>query len=263
MTDRPRRLLLAIAVVAASPAMARAETFQATYSLSIIGLSIGNAYAKATLDPTSYKIDIGVKLSGVAALVSSARGAATASGVIAGTDVLPAAYANTTANSQETRTVRMGLDAGTVRAVDIQPPFPDVEDRIPITDAMKQRILDPVSALLMRVPDDQSLIGPSACNRTLPVYDGLVRYNVALSYVSIREVQTRGYSGPVTVCSARYVPVAGYKRDSSSTRYMANNRDIEVWLAPVVRAHVVVPFHISIRTSAGILLIQAADFHPN
>ncbi len=75
-----------------------------------------------------------------------------------------------------------------------------------------------------------------------------------------REAQTRGYAGPVTGCAARYLPLAGYKRDSSATRYMAENRDMEVWLAPLERARVVVPFHIAIRTSAGMLLVQAAEF---
>ena len=45
---------------------ASAQTFRANYALSIIGLSIGNAYATADLQPNAYKIDIGVKLGGVA-----------------------------------------------------------------------------------------------------------------------------------------------------------------------------------------------------
>ena len=45
----------------------------------------------------------------------------------------------------------VSLDAGSVRAIDIQPPFPDPELRVPVTDAMKRNILDPISALLMRV----------------------------------------------------------------------------------------------------------------
>ena len=102
---------------------------------------------------------------------------------------------------------------------------------------------------------------PSACERRLPIYDGLVRFDVTLSYVGTKNVQTRGYAGPVTICAARYTPLGGYKRDSSATQYLANNREMEVWLAPVEKAHVVVPFHIAIRTSAGMLLIQAAEFH--
>ena len=248
----PAALLLAQA--------AHAETFRATYALSIIGLPIGQANAAAALEPDSYKVEIGLRLSGLAALVSKARGAATANGQIANSVVLPAAYANTTANATETRTVRMGLAAGTVRAVDISPPFFDMDGRVPVTEAHKTRIVDPVSALVMSVPQGEPLVGPSACDRTLPVYDGLVRFNVTLTYSGTKQVQTKGYSGPVTVCSARYTPIAGYKLDSQSTKFMAENRNLEAWLAPVEAAHVVVPYYISVGTKAGTLIIQAVDF---
>lgn len=261
MTAWVSSAMLAMALAAATTPPAYAETFRATYALSMIGLSIGNAYATAALQPDAYKIDIGVKLAGVAALVSNAKGAATASGAIAGTGVLPAAYANTSANAQETRTIRMGLDAGNVRAVDIQPPFLDASDRVPVTDIMKRGILDPVSALLMRVPDGQPMVGPNVCDRKLSIYDGLVRFDVALSYSGTRNVQTRGFAGPVTICTARYTPIAGYRRDSSATKFMADNRNMEVWLAPYEKVRIVVPYLVSIRTSAGTLLVQASDFH--
>ncbi len=255
------RTSLPLAILGSLGVEAVADTFRATYGLSIIGLSIGNAYAKANLQPNAYQIDIGVKLGGVAALVSNAKGAAAASGTMSNNDILPSAYANTSANSNETRTVRMALEAGNVKAQEISPPFPDPQERVPVTDAMKKRIVDPVSGLLMRVPDGQPLVGPAACDRRVPVYDGLVRFDVTLSYVGTKQVQTRGYSGPVTVCAARYAPIAGYRRDSSATQYMANNRDMEVWLAPYEKLRLVVPYYVSIKTNAGTLLIQASEFH--
>jgi hypothetical protein len=41
---------------------------------------------------------------------------------------------------------------------------------------------------------------------------------------------------------------------------MAENRDMNVWLAPLPEAHVVVPIHIDIKTGAGELVIEASDF---
>jgi hypothetical protein len=243
-----------------APAGAQAESFRATYALSIIGISIGTADASAALEPASYKVDIGLRLTGLAALVTKAKGAATANGAIANSTVLPNAYANTTANATETRTVRMGLNSGTVRAVDISPPFLDMEGRVPVTDSHKSHIVDPVSALVMSVPPGEPLVGPSACNRTIPVYDGLVRFNVMLAYSGTRHVHAKGYAGPVTVCSARYMPIAGYKLDSQSTKFMADNRDLQVWLAPVEQAHLVIPYYVSVGTISGTLVIQAVDF---
>ena len=239
---------------------ASGETLRATYALSIIGVPIGNADAAASIENGAYKVDIGLRLSGLAAMVTKAKGAATANGAIANSTVLPNAYANTTANSTETRTVRMGLAAGNVRAVEISPPFLDMDERVPVTQAHKTSVLDPVSALVMSVPAGQPLVGQAACDRTIPVYDGLVRFNISLFYKGVRNVQAKGYSGPVSVCSARYTPISGYKMDSQSTRFMAENRDLEVWLAPLEQSHVVAPYYIKVGTKSGTLIIQAIDF---
>jgi len=60
------------------------------------------------------------------------------------------------------------------------PAFEDKEGRIPVTEANKRNIVDPTSALIMPVPEGEPLIGPAACNRTIPVYDGYVRFDVTL-----------------------------------------------------------------------------------
>jgi hypothetical protein len=239
---------------------AQAENVRATYAVSIIGLPVGTATAIGALEPHRYKIDIGVKLTGIAALVSSAKGAATASGAIGRTGVVPAAYANTTANAYETRTVRMSMGGGAVHGLEISPPFADPVGRVPVNEANKRNIVDPVSALVMNVPAGQPLIGPAACERTVPVFDGFARYDVKLSYVRAEDVQVRGYSGPVTVCAARYVPIAGHRPAAKATQFMADNRQMEVWLAPVERAHAVVPLRISIMTMAGLLLVEGTEF---
>ena len=88
----------------------------------------------------------------------------------------------------------------------------------------------------------------------------MTRFDVELAYAGDHTAQTRGYAGPVTVCSARYTPIAGHRPDSSATRYMANNNDISVWLAPLPDARVVVPIHIAIGTAAGKLVIDASEF---
>jgi len=239
---------------------AHGEDIRAVYDVSIIGLPIGTATAVGTFEPQRYKIDIGVKLAGIASLVSSAKGAATASGTIGRAGVVPTAYANTTANAYETRTVRMAMGAGAVRGIDISPPFADPVGRIPVTEANKHNIVDPVSALIMNVPAGQPLIGPVACNRTIPVFDGFARYDVTLSYIRSQDVAVRGYSGPVAVCAARYVPIAGHRPAAKATQYMAENRQIEAWLAPVERAHAVVPLRISIMTMSGMLLVDGTEF---
>jgi hypothetical protein len=237
-----------------------AETLRAQYSLSLIGFSIGSAFASGVIEPRNYKVDIAVHTSGLANLISNTKAAATASGALSQGGPAPANYANTMSVSSETRIVRMSLGANSVRALEVLPEPWDAAIRVPVSESNKRNILDPVSALIMSVPDGKALTGPAACDRNIPVFDGIVRFDVRLSYIDTKIVRTKGYAGPVSVCSVRYTPISGYRPDSSSTKYMAENHEMAVWLAPLPNARVLVPYRIDVQTSAGMLTIDAAEF---
>jgi len=254
------RILVAVASVSLAASMAAAETLKARYSVSLIGLHIGEIGVETRIEPANYKVNLNAHLTGVASWIAHLRMALASSGQIRGGEILPSAYATTSANDTMTRTLRMSLNAGTVRAVDISPPFMDYDGRVPVTAANKHNILDPMSALIMAVPAGRALVGPAACDRTIPIYDGVVRFDLRMSYVETRDVSAAGYSGPVSVCAVRYRPIAGHKIDSQSTKFMAENRDIEVWLAPIEPAHVVVPFRVGLKTLAGYTEVEAIEF---
>jgi hypothetical protein len=239
---------------------ASADVLRARYSVSLVGLNIGNAAATSLIDRARYRITLTARLSGIAAMISNMQLALVSTGGFRKGSVAPQTYATTAASSRETRKVRMSLDAGSVRAVDVSPPLDAMDGRIPVTAANKRNILDPTSAMIMAVPDGQPLVGPAACNRRIPVYDGYMRFDLALSFVATRDVAIRGYAGPVSVCAVRYIPVAGHVLGSRSTRFMADNREIEVWLAPVERSRVVVPLHVALKTLAGSAVIDAVEF---
>ncbi|NDA46655.1 MAG: DUF3108 domain-containing protein [Alphaproteobacteria bacterium] len=239
---------------------AQAETLKAHYGMTLMGLSIGTAYASGYVEPKAYRIEIGMRTTGLANLVNSAKGAATATGAMSLMGPSPAAYSNSITNSEETRTVRMSLSGNAVRAVDIRPEPWDLPARVPLGDTARRHVVDPVSALIMSVPAGQELSGPAACERTISVFDGVTRFDVSLSYAGSQTVEAKGYAGPVVVCTARYTPIAGHRPDSASTRYMSENHDIHVWLAPLPETHVVLPIHIDIGTAAGELSIDASEF---
>ncbi len=250
--------LLAI-LLAAAPA--GAETILARYSVSLVGFRIGEANAKGAVSAAAYRVALDAHLTGLAEWLAHMRIALVSSGEIHRGTVLPNAYATTAATTHEARTVRMALESGNVRAVDISPPLEDEAIRIPVSSAEKRNVLDPTSALIMAVPAGEPLVGPAACNRTLPIYDGVVRFDLTMTYTGTRNVSAIGYDGPVSVCAVRYKPIAGHRYDSRSTKFMAQNHDIEVWLAPIERAHVVIPFHIGLRTMAGMANVDAIELH--
>jgi Protein of unknown function (DUF3108) len=251
--------LLLVMTLAIAPAAA--EVIAARYAVTLVGFRIGEASARGAVSAAAYRVALDAHLTGLAEWLAHMRIALASSGEIRRGNVLPNAYATTAASERDTRTVRMALNAGNVRAVDISPPLEDESIRIPVSSAEKRNVLDPTSALIMAVPAGEPLVGPAACNRTLQIYDGVVRFDLMMSYTGTRDVTAIGYNGPVSVCAVRYKPIAGHRYDSRSTKFMAQNHDIEVWLAPIERAHVVIPFHIGLRTMAGMATVDAVELH--
>ena len=41
---------------------------------------------------------------------------------------------------------------------------------------------------------------------------------------------------------------------------MADNKDLEVWPAPIANDHVLIPFRVSVRTMIGTTVVQAEEF---
>lgn len=240
---------------------AQAESVHARYRVSLIGLPIGAADASSTIDDKHYRVELSVKLTGVASLISNLRMALASTGSVQGGAPSPLTYATTASNSSETRTLRMALASGTVRQVQYSPFWEEDRspDHVPLTDAHRRDILDPLSAFLLPVPPNANPVGPSVCRAHVPVYDGYTRFDVSLSYVETREVREKGYSGPVTVCAARYTPIAGHKTTAKGTQFMAQNTDMEVWLAPVSHARVVIPYRVSLMTQVGRIVVEASE----
>jgi hypothetical protein len=238
-----------------------AETMRAHYRVSLIGLPVGVADASSSIDAKHYSVNLNVRLTGVASLISNLKMALASSGEVDDGAPSPHSYATTASNARETRTLRMALSSGNVRQIQYSP-FWEADkspDRVPVTEADRRDIIDPLSAFLMPVPERANPVGPSACRSRVPVYDGYTRFDVTLSYVGVKEIREKGYTGPVTVCAARYIPIAGHKTTARGTQFMAHNKDMEVWLAPVDHAHVVVPYRVSLMTLVGTAVIEASE----
>src|ERR1700723_4389093 len=158
-----------------------------------------------------------------------------------------------------TRKVWMALRIYAVTGIEISPPFQDKPDRVPLGPGDKGGVGAPVGAVILPAPASGPILSPAACNRTVPIFDGYTRFDVNLTYVGERTVSPKGYDGPVVVCAARYVPISGHSRDRPATKFMADNKDLEVWLAPIASDHVLFPFRVSARTMIGTLVVEAQE----
>ncbi|QGY04125.1 DUF3108 domain-containing protein [Methylobacterium mesophilicum SR1.6/6] len=257
--------VLAVAALA-GPAEARARakrpgaaapaTVAVDYSINLAGLPIGTARLAGSFDRDRYLMDVSATLTGLVGAITGGRGSARASGTFAAAPQ-PGAFSIATHTASSGIAVRMALAHGNVVQSEIAPPLVDMQDRVPVTAANKRGILDPVSALLMPTQGRGEPLDPDNCNRTLPVFDGATRFNVLLSYAETRPVQKPGYAGQVLVCNARYQAVAGHRPDRPGVKFMEENREMSVWLAPVAGTRALIPLRISVLTTVGTNIIEA------
>lgn len=226
------------------------------YAIALAGLRIGTARLAGAFERDSYRMDVSATLTGLVGAITGGQGSARSTGAI-GAGPLPSAFSIATRTANSGIAVRMALAHGNVVQTEITPPLIDMQDRVPVTAAEKRGVIDPASALVMPVRAGAAPTDPANCDRTLPLFDGATRFNVVLSYAETREVQKPGYAGPVLVCNARYQAIAGHRPDRPGVKFMEDNREMSVWLAPVEGTRLLVPLRISVLTEIGTNIIEA------
>ena len=253
------RAALAVAAFAGGVAAGAAEaaSVRVAYGLWLGGVPLGSADLAATVDGAAYTLNLQARLTGIASLLTSGKGAASASGQASGAQPVPSAFSVLSQTSSERRTVRVGFAGGAAGAVELVPPLEERPDRVPVLAAHKRGVVDPLSGLLLPVAGRGEPTDPENCNRTVPVFDGAARFDITLSYAETRQVEKPGYSGPVLVCAVRYRPVSGHRPDRPAVQFMEENRDMSVWLAPVEGTRVLIPLRISVATTMGVSLVEA------
>ena len=253
----------ALAILASAAAEAGdITTLKATYAISIAGITVGRAEAEGRFSGNGYAAAIAGSTSGVTRLVSDATTRLSGNGHILGGAILPATYDMSTLDNGFATHVSMSMRQGAVSSVVALPELSEAADRIPVTPADKVNVVDPLAAFLIPVDPLGAPSGHSACDRTVKIFDGWTRYDLQLYYKETKAIDggRRTYSGIIIVCGARYVPIAGHRPTRKAVQDMANNKRLEVWLAPVAGAPVLVPFRILIGTNLGDLIVYATHF---
>jgi Protein of unknown function (DUF3108) len=134
-------------------------------------------------------------------------------------------------------------------------------DYMPIKDADRTGASDPMTALLVYVGGTGETISPQACERTIAIFDGHTRYNLSLTFDRIGVAHpNEGYQGQVVVCSAKFLPIAGYDPKHFLVTYLAAQHQTEFWLAPLGDTRLLAPYRASISTSMGTGILEATKF---
>jgi len=234
---------------------------ESRYVVSLAGITIGQGGWTIDVWEDQYRAAANGMTTGLLRVFASGDGAGGAQGYVSGGAPIPSSYNATITADKKTEELRIIISGGVLKEYSVDPPSPHNPDRVPISEAHRHGVTDPMTAALMYVAGSGNVMSPEACNRTLPIFDGRMRYDLTLAFKRMETVRAeKGYEGPVVVCAAYFTPLGGYLPERPAIKYLIAQRDMEVWLAPIAGTRVVVPFRMVIPTPLGTGVLEATEF---
>jgi hypothetical protein len=247
--------LVLLLAVAAGPACGQIRLVS-QYSISIAGIGIGRGDLTADFGEDGYLAQGSGRASGFLRILVSGQAQLASRGRLTEGRPSPTAFSAGFEDENERTAVDMALDGGTVKSLRVESSAP-ADDRLPVTADHRADVADPVSAMLISAPAG---LVPAVCTRTLSIFDGHRRYDLALSYKRIDAAKGSGYKGPVIVCAVALVPIAGHRPGSPLIKYLTGGREMELWLAPIGNTQLVGPYRFSVGNLLGDLVIAATSY---
>jgi hypothetical protein len=254
--------LCACAVLALAPQAASAQgRLEAQYEASLSGIPVGRGTWAIEIGDDVFSAQAQGATAGLLKAFAGGTGTGGSQGRVVNGALVATGY-TATISSKKSETIRMVLVNGNVKDFVIDPVPPVDPDRIPVTEAHKRGVVDPMTSTMLRVPGTGDLLTPEACHAGYSVFDGRLRYDLKLDYKRMENVRAeKGYHGPALVCAVYFTPVAGYIPDRPVIRYLATERRMEIAFVPIAGTRILVPFRTTIPTPFGPAVLEATHFN--
>jgi hypothetical protein len=233
----------------------------ARYEATLAGIPVGKgAWTVEIADDQFFAAASGGTL-GLLNTLAGGSGSGASQGRVVNGALVATSYSATTKTSKKSEVIRMALANGTVKEFAIEPEPAVDADRLPVTDAHRRGVYDPMTGAMIKVPGTSDVLSPDSCRTGAGIFDGRMRYDLKLDFKRMETVKAeKGYHGPVVVCAVYFTPVAGYIPDRPVIKYLAAQRNIEIAFAPVAGTRILVPFRVMIPTPFGTALLEATQF---
>lgn len=256
-----KRLLGGLACLAAGAVSAHAQgSLTARYTISMTGVSVGEIVWQVDIGDNLYTATATGKASGVLSVLVNGQGSVEARGAVVDGAPIPANFTSTIDDDEGHTELKVTFTNGVAkeRVVSGPPPEPG---RLLVSDDERRNVSDPLSAMLMAGKPGGDFKAAANCRRTLRIFDGRRRYDLALSFGRVDKFKAeRGYNGPVLVCGVVLHPIGGYKADSMLVKYVAGRHDMELWFAPIAGTSLMAPIRVAMPTLIGTLKIEVTQF---
>lgn len=220
----------------------------ANYRLAFNGFDVGTYQFQSQFDGKQFAASSSADVS---ALFGAFRwkGSLASRGQINGSGPEPGSYQMAFKAKSKEGSVALSFAKGSVTSVSVLPVKPPHPDAVPVKPEQLKGVVDPISAILTmsHAPNGRP------CDKTVPVFDGKVRFDLVMSYKGTERIDERKPSGQpaqATVCKVKYKPIAGHKPKDFVNPWVGYDT-IEVALRQIPAANVYVPTRIVVPTTIG------------
>jgi Protein of unknown function (DUF3108) len=249
-----------LAGAAATPAFAQGK-LDAEYTVKLAGIPIGKGSWAIDIADNQYNATASGKTTGLLRAFASGEGTSVAHGTMQSGRLMSSIYSSIITTSKKKDETRLTTSNGSIKEFTVDPPQDNDPERVPLTEAHQHGVLDPMTASLVHAPGNGDPMSPESCKQTAAIFDGRLRYDLQLVFKRMDKVKAeKGYAGPVLVCAVYFSPIAGYVPSRAAIKYIAKQRDIEVWMAPIAGTRVLVPFRVEGPTPVGHIVMEATQF---
>jgi Protein of unknown function (DUF3108) len=246
-------------ILLCAPALAESK-LDAKYVISAAGIPIGKSEITVQIDNDKYTASATGRANGFFSILVSGEGSVHVDGVVSEAGLQPKNFTASIKKDNENSEVKMVIDGGSVVDFTAESSVAD-QDRVPLTDAHRHGIVDPLTAILLPAGKSEAL-SSDVCQRSLPIFDGRRRYDLDLSFKRKDELKlASGYQGPVVVCGVKFKPIAGHHSSSLIVKYLSEGRELELWLAPIAGTHILAPVRMTTTNTIGNLVVDAEQFN--
>ena len=242
------------------PAAAQGKV-EAKYEASLAGIPVGKGTWAIDITEDQYSAAATGGTAGLLKAFSGGSGFGQAQGRVVAGQLGPTNYSATTTSAKKSEAIKMQIALGYVKEFSIEPEPPADPERIPVTDAHRRNVIDPMTGSLLTVAGTGNVMAPDSCRTGTSIFDGRMRYDIKLDYKRMEQVKAeKGYHGPAIVCAVYFTPIAGYVPDRAAIKYLAAQRNMEAWLVPIAGTRVLVPYRVTIPTPLGQAMLEATEF---
>jgi Protein of unknown function (DUF3108) len=255
-------LCILVAFAGLRPDVAHAQArLDAQYEATLSGIPVGRGSWTIDIGDDQYTASAFGGTTGLLKAIANSSGTGAAQGRVVNGTLVATNYSASTITSKRSEAIHIVLLNGNVKEYGIDPTPPVDPDRIPVTDAHRKNVFDPMTASLLRVPGTGDPLTPEACHTGAAVFDGRMRYDLALDFKRMTTVKAeKGYYGQAVVCAVYFKPIAGYIPDRPVIKFLQSARNIEIAFAPIPGTRYLVPFRIVVPTPLGIAMLEATQF---